>query len=98
MKAFMDADGEATVTISARKDMSDNSLGSQLMTLTSGYGHFPITFPVTFGSGATTKIARLRFSGKFHFATFKYYNAKPGEYFGLDGYTVVYQELYDRTQ
>lgn len=98
IKAYMDAEGEATVTVSARKDMSEESLGSQTLVQTSGYGTFPITFPVTFGTGATTDIARLRFSGKFHFATFKFHNARPGEYFGLDGYTVVYQELYDRTQ
>ena len=97
VKSNLDQDSACSVGISVRKNMSDTSMGSKTLNLTGNKGIFPLTFPVTFANAALTFFKRIRFSGKYRYFSIKYRNQRAGDYFGLDSYSVDYQELYDRT-
>lgn len=93
----LDQKTACAVTISVRKNMTDVQLGSKTLNLTGSLPVFPLTFPVTFVSSDLTFMHRTRFGGKFRYCAIKYSNDRAGDYFGLDSYSVSFQQLYDRT-
>lgn len=99
LQAYFDQVGRHSVNITGYKDFSSTEMGDKEVTLSNPQALWGPTGGFLWGEHwgvQTTRPSRLRFNGKFKYANFKFWNNKAGEYFGLDGYSVTYQELYDR--